>query len=140
MSELQGKTGDIPKINSISDTCNDSSIVEAFDDTVEIDPEMEKRVLRKIDRVVLPLMCLIYFFQCNVNLFLFSSSLTGSLDLDKQGIGYAAVFGLAKDLGMNASEYSWALSIFYFGQFAAEYVFIYLMSRLPITQFVGIFV
>ena len=27
-------------------------------------PEEEKRVLRKIDRVILPLMCLVEFFQC----------------------------------------------------------------------------
>lgn len=29
-----------------------------------IEPEEEKRVLRKLDRVILPLMALIYFFQC----------------------------------------------------------------------------
>ena len=29
-----------------------------------IDPEEEKRVLRKLDCVILPLMALIYFFQC----------------------------------------------------------------------------
>lgn len=27
-------------------------------------PEEERQVLRKIDRVVLPLMALVYFFQC----------------------------------------------------------------------------
>lgn len=36
------------------------------DDTqvVEIDLVTERRVLRKIDRVVLPLMCFVFFFQC----------------------------------------------------------------------------
>lgn len=29
-----------------------------------IDPAMEKQVVRKIDRVVLPLMAVVYFFQC----------------------------------------------------------------------------
>jgi hypothetical protein len=31
---------------------------------VHIDPAEEKKVVRKIDRVVLPLMCTVYFFQC----------------------------------------------------------------------------
>lgn len=29
-----------------------------------IEPEEEKRVIRKLDRVILPLMALIFFFQC----------------------------------------------------------------------------
>lgn len=29
-----------------------------------IDPEEEKRVVKKLDRVILPLMALVYFFQC----------------------------------------------------------------------------
>jgi ACS family allantoate permease-like MFS transporter len=61
-----------------------------------------------------------------------------SLDLDKQAIGFAAVFNLQKDLGMAATEYSWAISLFYFGQFVAEFIFIYVMSRLPVTRTVGI--
>ncbi|KAM0563071.1 hypothetical protein ACHAPJ_001917 [Fusarium lateritium] len=85
-------------------------------------PEEEKRVLRKIDRVILPLMCLVEFFQY----------------LDKQSIGYAAVFNLSDDLGMDSHQYSWSVSSFYFGQLLANYMFIYLMSRLPITKFVGI--
>lgn len=60
------------------------------------------------------------------------------LDLDKQSIGYAAVFGLADDLKLVGTEYSWAISLFYFGTFAAEYPFVYLMSRLPIIRFVGV--
>ncbi|KAJ3523390.1 hypothetical protein NM208_g12472 [Fusarium decemcellulare] len=92
------------------------------DADVHYTPEEEKRVLRKIDRVVMPLMCLVEFFQY----------------LDKQSIGYAAVFGLADDLGMTDHQYSWSVSSFYFGQLLANYIFIYLMSRLPITKFVGI--
>ncbi|KAF7557442.1 hypothetical protein G7Z17_g632 [Cylindrodendrum hubeiense] len=60
------------------------------------------------------------------------------LDLDKQSIGYAAVFNLAEDLGMDSHGYSWAVSSFYFGQLIANYIFIYAMSRLPIARFVGI--
>lgn len=88
---------------------------------VQSDPVAEKAVLRKIDRVVLPLMCFVYFFQY----------------LDKQAVGYAAVFDLAADLQMTSDEYSWAVSIFYLGQLTSEYVFIYLMSRFSISKMVG---
>ncbi|PYH56941.1 pantothenate transporter [Aspergillus niger CBS 101883] len=83
--------------------------------------EEEKRVVRKIDCFILPLMCLVFFFQ----------------DLDKQSLSYASVFGLIDDLSLEGSEYSWCSSLFYLGQLVAEYPFIYLMSRLPLTKFVG---
>ncbi|KAK5688053.1 hypothetical protein LTS10_000031 [Elasticomyces elasticus] len=85
-------------------------------------PEEEKRVLRKIDRVILPLMALVYFFQY----------------LDKQSINYATVFGLQEDLRLTGHQFSWAVSLFYFGQLVSEYPAAYLMSRLPIVRFVGI--
>ncbi|CAG7986298.1 unnamed protein product [Penicillium olsonii] len=57
--------------------------------------------------------------------------------LDKQSLSYAGVFGLIEDLDMTSSQYSWSSSIFYVGQLVSEYPFIYLMSRLPLTKFVG---
>ncbi|KAI3030734.1 hypothetical protein CBS147347_2407 [Aspergillus niger] len=66
-------------------------------------------------------MCLVFFFQY----------------LDKQSFSYASVFGLIDDLSLEGSEYSWCSSLFYLGQLVAEYPFIYLMSRLPLTKFVG---
>ncbi|KZF20284.1 pantothenate transporter [Xylona heveae TC161] len=89
--------------------------------TSPIDPQEEKRVLRKIDCVILPIMCMTFFFQY----------------LDKQSLSYASVFGLIEDLDLKGTEYSWCSSIFYIGQLVAEYPFIYLMSRLPLMKFVG---
>ncbi|KAJ5690418.1 hypothetical protein N7462_004810 [Penicillium macrosclerotiorum] len=84
-------------------------------------PEEEKAVVRKIDMVILPFMCFVFFLQY----------------LDKQSLSYAAVFNLTDDLNMSSSQYSWSSSIFYVGQLVSEYPFIYLMSRLPLTKFVG---
>ncbi|KAH7151178.1 major facilitator superfamily transporter [Fusarium sp. MPI-SDFR-AT-0072] len=85
-------------------------------------PEEEKAVLRKIDMVILPFMCFVFFLQY----------------LDKQSLSYAAVFGLIDDLNLTSSQYSWCSSIFYVGQLVAEYPCIYLMSRLHLTKFVGV--
>ncbi|KAK8074311.1 hypothetical protein PG994_005210 [Apiospora phragmitis] len=84
-------------------------------------PEEEKRVLRKIDCTILPMMCIVFLLQY----------------LDKQSLSYASVFGLITDLNMTSTQYSWCSSIFYVGQLVAEYPFIYLMSRLHLTKFVG---
>lgn len=47
------------------------------------------------------------------------------------------MFGLREDLSLDGHEFSWAISLFYFGQLCSEYPAAYLMSRLPITKFVG---
>ncbi|PGH12796.1 hypothetical protein AJ79_04020 [Helicocarpus griseus UAMH5409] len=50
--------------------------------------EEERRVLIKIDCVVLPMMCLVFFFQY----------------LDKQSLSYASIFGLIEDLKLEGSQ------------------------------------
>ncbi|KAL4933733.1 uncharacterized protein BDV17DRAFT_66737 [Aspergillus undulatus] len=87
-----------------------------------IDPGEERKVVRKLDRVIMPLMAIFYFFQY----------------LDKQSINYAAVFDLQEDLKLTGSEFSWAVSLFYFGQLVSQYPVAYLMSRVRITYFVGV--
>ncbi|KAH8681711.1 major facilitator superfamily transporter [Xylariales sp. PMI_506] len=85
-------------------------------------PEEEKQLLRKIDYTILPMMCFVFFLQY----------------LDKQTLSYASVFGLLTDLKLTSTQYSWCSSIFYIGQLVAEYPFIYLMSKLHLTKFVGV--
>ncbi|KAL4969179.1 major facilitator superfamily domain-containing protein [Aspergillus stella-maris] len=94
---------------------SDAGIIETYTE------EEEKALVRKLDMVILPFMCLVFFLQY----------------LDKQSLSYAGVFGLMDDLSLTNSQYSWCSSIFYIGQLVAEYPFIYLMSRLPLTKFVG---
>ncbi|KAJ5639048.1 uncharacterized protein N7484_006910 [Penicillium longicatenatum] len=89
---------------------------------VQYSEKEEKRVIRKTDCFMLPVMCLVFFFQY----------------LDKQSLSYASIFGLIDDLDLKGTEYSWCSSLFYLGQLVAEYPFIYLMSRLPLTKFVGV--
>ncbi|RSM14069.1 hypothetical protein CEP52_001531 [Fusarium oligoseptatum] len=64
-----------------------------------IDPEQEKRVLRKIDMRIIPLLGICYFFYY----------------VDKTTLSYAAIFGLKEDLNLKGDEYSWLSSSFYFG-------------------------
>ncbi|UPL00568.1 hypothetical protein LCI18_011502 [Fusarium solani-melongenae] len=103
---------------------NQNNEVAVFED---IDPEEERKLVRKLDRVIMPLMALVYFFQ---------STLTYLLtDLDKGSINYAAVFGLKTDLKLTGEEFSWVVSLFYLGQLASEYPAAYILSRFHITMF-----
>ncbi|KAJ9139406.1 MFS general substrate transporter [Pleurostoma richardsiae] len=87
-----------------------------------IDPAEEKAVLRKIDWIVMPAMTFVYFFQY----------------LDKQTINYASVFGLNSDLNLTGTQFSWVVTLFYFGQLTSEFPASYLMSRFPVTKVVGV--
>ncbi|GAB1196555.1 hypothetical protein APSETT444_005827 [Aspergillus pseudonomiae] len=105
---------DIPKAPCADIKDEERRVGEVVNITAACSPEEEKAVLRKIDMVILP------FY------------------LDKQSLSYAGVFGLMEDLNLTNAQYSWCSSIFYVGQLVSEYPFIYLMSRLPLTKFVGV--
>ena len=68
-------------------------------DDQELDPSEAKRVLRKVDFRIVPILFLIYLLQY----------------LDKNGINYASVYGLQKGTNLHGQNYSWLGSIFYFG-------------------------
>ncbi|GJC85488.1 putative transporter C757.13 [Colletotrichum liriopes] len=64
-----------------------------------IDQAEEKRLLRKLDMRILPLLGICYFFYY----------------VDKTTLSYAAIFGLKEGLDLKGEEYSWLSSSFYFG-------------------------
>lgn len=59
------------------------------------------------------------------------------LDLDKQILSYASVFGMIEELQLQGTQFSWLGSIFYVGQLVAEFPAMYLMSRLSLAKFVA---
>ncbi|CAK7221251.1 hypothetical protein SEUCBS140593_004508 [Sporothrix eucalyptigena] len=64
-----------------------------------IDPVEEKKLLRKLDRRVLWILGVCYFFYY----------------VDKTTLSYGAIFGIKKDLNLVGDQYSWLSSVFYFG-------------------------
>ena len=65
----------------------------------DIDLIEAKKVLRKLDRRIVPILFLVYLLQY----------------LDKNGINYASVYGLEEGTHLHGQNYSWLGSIFYFG-------------------------
>ncbi|OJJ52430.1 hypothetical protein ASPSYDRAFT_164820 [Aspergillus sydowii CBS 593.65] len=89
---------------------------------VESSPELEKKVLLKIDLVLMPMMCFAYFLQF----------------LDKMVLSQTTLFGLREDLHLLGDEYAWSSAIFYFGYLAWSWPNSYLLARLPIGKYLGI--
>lgn len=96
--------------------------------------EEAKRVLRKIDLILLPMLGACYMFSvrkcptCNSRSVLIRLVLKF---LDKTLINYGSIFGLKRDLNLKGSNYSWLGSIFYIGYMIGVMVWAKLVQRWP---------
>ncbi|KUJ09426.1 MFS general substrate transporter [Mollisia scopiformis] len=88
---------------------------------VEFDPAEEKRVLRKIDFRIIPILFVTYMLQY----------------LDKNSINFSSVYGLQKGTHLKGQDYSWLGSIFYFGYLFFQFPSGYLLQKLPIGKFLS---
>ncbi|TLD35012.1 putative MFS allantoate transporter [Venturia nashicola] len=91
---------------------------------IHIDEATNKRLLRKIDMNLMPIMCLVY----------------GLNYLDKTTLSYASVMGMSGKpstggIGLHGDQYSWLGSMFYFGYLAWEYPTNRLLQRLPLGKY-----
>lgn len=102
---------------------------DAFDyalllsEDTEIDTEADKKLTRKIDMIVFPVMALVYAAQF----------------LDKTSMSYAAVMGLQTDLKMKGNMCSWSGTSFYLGYLVFEYPAAWLLQRFPLSKTLAIF-
>ena len=86
------------------------------------DDAEEKRLVRKIDLMILPYLAVCYAF----------------FYIDKTTLSYAAIFGIRTDLKLHGTQYNWLSSIFYFGFLAWAFPTNYMMQRFPIARYLGI--
>ncbi|KAJ4411644.1 Allantoate permease [Gnomoniopsis sp. IMI 355080] len=87
-------------------------------EVIELDPEDERKLLRKIDWNIMPMLCIVY----------------GLNYLDKTTVSYASIMGLKTDLHLVGQQYSWIGSMFYFGYLFWEYPTNRLLQRLPLGK------
>ncbi|WVR09285.1 hypothetical protein IAU60_006350 [Kwoniella sp. DSM 27419] len=80
---------------------------------MDVSPSDNRRVLRKLDLVLLPLTMVAYTLH------------------------YAAVFTFRKDLHLTGDQYSWLGSLFFFGYLFFEFPGSYLLQRLPLSKLMG---
>jgi len=103
-----------PSLEVKEGSFKDSSLAEIQDDaTLYIDPAEEAKLVKKLDRYIMPLFSLIYFLSF----------------LDRSNIGNARVAGMQSQLGITDSQFSTAVSIFY-----ATYVTVELPGTLAVKR------
>ncbi|KAJ5094408.1 hypothetical protein N7456_010269 [Penicillium angulare] len=84
------------------------------EDFEEYSPEEMKRLLRKIDLRVIPILAILYFLSF----------------LDRGNIGNANIQGLSEDLNLVGNQYNWVLTVFFF-----PYSFLEPISNLLLVKF-----
>lgn len=101
----------------------------AFDKDGEIiresdySPEEYKKLLRKIDRYLLPLMWFCYGVQ----------------QTDKTSLGTQAIFGLREDTHLHGQQYSWLTTIFYITYLCGEFPSNFLLQRWALGRSLSIY-
>ncbi|KAI5922492.1 putative MFS allantoate transporter [Camillea tinctor] len=86
------------------------------------DPVEERKLVRKIDLMILPYLAVCYAF----------------FYIDKTTLSYAAIFGIRQDLNLQGSDYSWLSSIFYFGFLFWAFPTNFMMQKFPIGKYLGV--
>ncbi|OGM50377.1 MFS allantoate transporter [Aspergillus bombycis] len=98
------------------------ALFENFDELHEdVDPGELKRLVRKIDFMILPFLAVCYAFYY----------------IDKTTLSYAAIFGINEDLSLSGEQYSWLSSVFYFGFLVWALPTNFLMQKFPIGKYLG---
>jgi MFS transporter, ACS family, allantoate permease len=87
-----------------------------------LDLERRKRLVRRVDLHVMPLICIVYFLQY----------------IDKTSLSYASVTGLIQSTGLVGNDFNWVASIFFFGQLTFEFPTIRLMQMFPLAKYVSV--
>lgn len=110
-------------------------------DQVLVTPEDNKRVLRKIDLALLPiLLCKSshqQHFQVASKLTMENAGVYFLQSLDKTALSYAAVFGLIEHTNLVNDEYSWLGAIVYVAQLVWQPVVAYFLVKLPTGKFLA---
>ena len=86
-----------------------------------LDPQAVKKLIRKVDFLILPLIAVNYAF----------------FYIDKTTLSYAAIFGIKDDIDLSGTRYSWLSSVFYFGFLTWAFPTNFLMQRLPLGKYLG---
>lgn len=95
---------------------------KAHHDLSEEEIEAEyKKILRKIDYRILPILCVTYTLQF----------------LDKLSLNYASAYTLKDDLGLDGQKYSWVAAIFNFGYLFGAIPSNYVIQRVPVAKYTG---
>ncbi|KAG2031361.1 MFS general substrate transporter [Suillus americanus] len=105
---------------SVSEVDTGAQLVAGLTSTLE--PDEALRIRRKIDRYVMPLMCVLYVIQF----------------MDKLTLGSAAILGIQQATHLTTNEYNWLGTVFYLGYILFEYPQNLALQRFPVGKWMSI--
>lgn len=114
MSKLESITpGEVVELDATETFLREHNFSNEYLEELMSDADLNKRLIRKVDMVLLPLLMGTYMLQY----------------IDKTTMAYSAVFDLFTDTGISSDQYSWFASIFYFAYMVAEYPWLFLAQK-----------
>lgn len=90
--------------------------------TSTLHPDEALRIRRKIDRHIMPLMCILYWVQF----------------MDKTTLGSAAILGIQQATHLTTNEYNWLGTVFYLSYLVFEYPQNLALQRFPVGKWMSI--
>lgn len=88
----------------------------------ELDPKEGIRIRRKIDKHIIPLMCILYWIQF----------------MDKTTLGSAAILGIREATHLTTNQYNWLGTIFYLSYLVFEFPQNLCLQRFPVAKWMSI--
>ncbi|CAK3925552.1 related to allantoate permease [Lecanosticta acicola] len=122
IADADVKEGEIRELDQAEIFLRTHNISHDDLDVLLADSEGMRKLVRKVDFMLMPLLCGTYLLQY----------------IDKQSLTYAAVFDLFASTGTDSKQYSWLVSLFYFGYLAAEWPMSYVAQKLPTGTVVSV--
>jgi sugar phosphate permease len=122
MTKLDSLTrGEVVELDATETFLREHNFSNEYIDELLSDTALNKKLIRKVDMILLPLLMGTYMLQY----------------IDKNALSYAAVFDLFTDTGITSDQYSWFASIFYFAYMAAEYPWLFLAQKTRMAKVVS---
>ena len=123
-TEVDIKAGEVEDLDAAEVFLRNHNFSHAYLHELLQDEVACKKLVRKINWTLMPLLCGTYLLQY----------------IDKQALSYAAVFDLFTSTKTTSEEYSWLTSIFYFGYLLSEWPSSYLAQHFPTGKVLSSFV
>ncbi|KAM0470669.1 hypothetical protein ACHAP7_009467 [Fusarium lateritium] len=122
MTKLDSLTpGEVVELDATETFLREHNFSNEYINELLSDTALNKKLIRKVDMILLPLLMGTYMLQY----------------IDKNALSYAAVFDLFTDTDITSEQYSWFASIFYFAYMAAEYPWLFLAQKTRMAKVVS---
>lgn len=110
------------KLRNLKHADEAAQVLAEATEKIVVTPEEDKRILRKIDIGVLPVMLVVYFLQ----------------QLDKSSLSYTSVFGIVSEAHLVGTQYSWLSSVVYLAQLIFQPLSSYAIVCFPVGKWVSL--